>query len=368
MAASSDGADALVISLNFTPGHFSHLIASYRLLAECGYVPHLYLHPRFNEMDDKNLYRKFNAPAELSRLGRVGPAVFWFPSLKNIVEMLRLRLFYGATIIYVLHEPFDSFANYRRAGFGLLKTYKIALISAVNVLTVRLAHEIILPSSVSFELYRRKYQWVNSHSHLIPLLFDDEAGSADDGVGAKDCVSYIGTVAADHAFDLFVDFVEAAVTQGLLPGIMFAVATRSELPIRERDKLQRLQDSGRVIVQSGRPLSTDEINGYYRRSLAVWNAYHRSNQSGVLPKAFMFGAAVISSARISNEFVDDHVTGVLISDNSSVSEIAAAVTEIRTNQKDFATACRGKFLSTFHYRSKIREFVSVIDRAKPASV
>jgi glycosyltransferase involved in cell wall biosynthesis len=282
--------------------------------------------------------------------------------------MFRLRFLRGTRLIYVFHEPFDSVANYHRSGFGLVKIAKIMLINLVNVPLLWMAHEVILPSSASYALYKKKYRWLNASFQRIPLLFDDELSGGELAADAKDCISYIGTVAADHAFDRFVDFVAHSVGQGLLPGKSFLIATRSEIPPRERETLQGLAPSGRVIVQCGRPMSTDEINAHYRRSAVVWNAYHRSNQSGVLPKAFMFGSAVISSTRTSNEFVDDRVTGIVIRDNSDVAEIAAAVSEICADGPRYAQACRAKFLSTFYYRSKMKEFIDLLGHQKPRAL
>ena len=360
--------NALIVSLNFNPGHFSHLTANYRMFAECGYAPCLYVHPQFNAMDEKNTFRKVNTPGDLKALGQIGAAVFWFPSLKNVVEMFRLRFLHGARLIYVFHEPFDSITSYHRSGFGFAKIAKIMLINLVNVPLLWMAHEVVLPSSTSYKLYDKKYRWLNASFQRIPLLFDDELAGDDLAVGAKDCISYIGTVAADHAFDRFVDFVAYAVQHKLLPDKSFLIATRSEIPPREHEILRRLAGSGRVIVQSGRPLSTDEINAHYHRSAVVWNAYNRSNQSGVLPKAFMFGAAVISSARTLNEFVDDQLTGIVIRDNSDMAEIGTAIADICANGPRYANACRSKFLSTFYYRSKMKEFVDLLGHSKPRAL
>ena len=42
---------------------------------------------------------------------------------------------------------------------------------------------------------------------MLPLLFDDEAGALPE-MDDKTCFSYIGTIAADHAFDQFVRFAD----------------------------------------------------------------------------------------------------------------------------------------------------------------
>ena len=52
-----------------------------------------------------------------------------------------------------------------------------------------------------------------------------------------------------------------------------------------------LRDRLKLVV--GKPMSNLEINNYFNKSLVVWNAYRRSMQSGVLPKAYMFGTPVI---------------------------------------------------------------------------
>lgn len=349
--------NALVVSLNFNPGHFSHLVANYRLLEECGYVPYLYVNPGFAAMDPENTFRKVTSPAGLRPLGTLAAAVFWFPSLRNVVEMFRLRLFKGARIVYVFHEPFDSIANYHRSGFSALKIARIVAINLVNIPVLWMAHEVVLPSAVSDRLYRRKYLPLNRHAQCIPLLFDDEAATSEEQSDAdKGCIAYIGTVAPDHAFDAYVDFVRACVERNLLPGLRFDIATRSEIPSREAAILAALAESGRVHVQAGRPLGTDEINRHYRDALVVWNAYRRSNQSGVLPKAFMFGAAVLSSAGNDNEFVEDRLTGRIIHNRHDVQELAAAVEDIRDHAAAYGRECRARFLTTFYYRSKMKDF------------
>jgi hypothetical protein len=70
---------ALVVSLNFNPGHYSHLIANYMLLEESGYTPYLYINDLFNKMDPTHQYRKINNYSQLKKLNNIAVAVFWFP-------------------------------------------------------------------------------------------------------------------------------------------------------------------------------------------------------------------------------------------------------------------------------------------------
>ena len=48
----------LIISLNFHPGHFSHLVANYKLYQEMGENPTLFVHPEFSKMDAENRFSK----------------------------------------------------------------------------------------------------------------------------------------------------------------------------------------------------------------------------------------------------------------------------------------------------------------------
>ena len=72
---------ALVISLNFNPGHVSHLIASYRQLEELGYESQLFVDAAFIPFLPKNcrycVYGKDKIP-------QVSVAIVLFPSQKNL--------------------------------------------------------------------------------------------------------------------------------------------------------------------------------------------------------------------------------------------------------------------------------------------
>lgn len=50
--------NALIVSLNFNPGHFSHLSANYQLFKAIGYKPYLYVNRAFKKMDEEDIYDK----------------------------------------------------------------------------------------------------------------------------------------------------------------------------------------------------------------------------------------------------------------------------------------------------------------------
>jgi glycosyltransferase involved in cell wall biosynthesis len=339
----------LVVSLRFNPGHFSHLIGTYKLIHDAGLEPILYVHRDFDQMDPDGKYRKIYSASELCSLGKIQGAVIWFPSARNVLEILRLKYRHRARLVYIYHEPFESISKYMASGFGLFKAVKILMVNLVSLVTVALVDRVVLPSSKANEIYARKYRWMNRDFAKVPLIFDDEASAADLAL-PKTTIAYIGTVAADHAFDKFVSFVEAAIQGAWFLDYNFAIGTKSNIPEVQMQKLRPLLDSGRLIITQGKPLTTIEINRFYRDSLIVWNAYNRSMQSGVLPKAYMFGAAVIVSRAGESEFVEHEVTGMVVASNDNVDEIKRAVEKIVAEPTKFARACRAKFETTFYYK------------------
>jgi hypothetical protein len=350
--------NALVVSLNFNPGHFSHLIANYKLVEEYGYKPFLYVNKSFNKMDTRGEYSKINNFKEIKELKSVELAIFWFPSFRNITEIIRLRMQYNSTIAYVFHEPFDSIKNYYNSGFSVTKILKICLINLINILVILLSHKIILPSSKALNLYKKKYHFINKNFTLIPLIFDDEASNLIK-INHKKYISYIGTIAADHAFDSYINFIESSIKNGWFLELSFLIATKNIIPTKEKKLLEPYLSSGRIFIVEGNPMTNEEINGYYNDSLMVWNAYNRSMQSGILPKAYMFGAAIIGSFQCENEFIENHKTGVLVEDNKNVIEIKNAITEILDKKELFFENCRTKFLENFYYKNRMNDLMAL---------
>jgi hypothetical protein len=352
---------AIIVSLKFNPGHFSHLVANYKLFMDSGFTPYMFVNRLFNQMDERNEFHKINYIKELKALKKIDTAVFWFPSLRNIFEIMRLRIFFKSKIIYIYHEPFDSIINYYKSGFRFKKILKICLIHLVNIPTIMLSDSIVLPSEASFSLFKKKYTYLNNNITMIPLLFDDEATGLLPGNNHKRFISYIGTVAADHAFDKFVDFVDSALKMDWFPDQQYLIATSSIIPMREKIILEPHIRSGKVMISEGHPMTNTEINSFFNDSILVWNAYNRSMQSGILPKAFMFGAAVIVLFRNSNEFIDDRRTGILIKDNNNIDEIRKAVDEIIEQSDFYFENCRNKFADCFYYKNKINQFISLLN-------
>lgn len=350
---------SLIISRNFNPGHYSHMVAYYRLLENQHLNPCIYCHPQFNTMDQTHKTRIINYFSQFQDHENINLAIFMFPSLNNFWDILRLRLGYKARIIYLLHEPFESLIAFIKAGFSPVKIFRISLIHLVNYLLVLMSDQIILPSSCALSAYEHYYSHLRKEHTLLPLLFEDEAEVVPSRIERK-YISYIGTIAEDHAFDQFASFAIRAIEANWFPDCTFLVATRSTLPERERCRLLPHIQSGRVVVHEGVPMTNDTINAFFRASVVIWNAYRRSMQSGILPKAYMFGTPVLVSPMNASEFFEDHRHGILIAQDYDPGTTRIAVTEILDDFDSYSTQCREKFVSTFHYINVCQNFLNFI--------
>jgi len=330
---------AIIVSLNFNPGHVSHLIASYKQLDELGYSSVCYVNPQF----DKFLPENINIVTSDSKVPKCDVAVITFPSLHNLPLIQKLRK-QRTKIIYIFHEPLAPLSHYRVSGFSYKYLAKLWIIDHINLLTVRWSDFILIPSRKAVEYYHKNPKYKNSNVQYVPLLYDDEAKNMEPR--ERQYISYIGTVAADHSFNEFLKYVERAIDSNWNPGYNYLIATKSEFDVPEK-----LSVSLRVDIKKGVPLTNEEINKAYASSLLVWNAYARTTQSGVLAKAYMFGTPALVMKHNLNEFMVDKQTVFSIADNTDVNEIQRGVEDIILNFDNYTKSCRELFLTHFYYRN-----------------
>ena len=349
---------AYISSRRYHPGHFSHMYANYLMLTDMGCESCLYVNPSFNAashgLNRINYFTQLRADKHFEYL------IVWFPSIQSLFDMLYVRLFRRKVkIVYFFHEPYDSFRNYLKSGFGLLKTIKITIVQIFNFCLVLLTHKVVLPSNAALQTYEANYAWLNKPYLRLPLLFSDESIGPIYEFSDRKFIAYLGTIAEDHAFDEFVSFVAKASEEGLFPGLQFLIASRSELPQWAAEKLAQAIVTKKLIVHSGNPLSNAEINAFYHSSVVVWNAYRRSMQSGVMPKAFMFGTPVLVSELNQSEFFINHERGELIA-QYNYDSFVSAITAIIANFSMYSKCSREAFLSQYFYRAHSQEFLEFL--------
>ena len=340
---------ALIISLKYHPGHFSHLIAYYSLLKDIGYNSHLYINKKFANLDIDSSYNKIYDISILD-YKKFDIVIFLFPSFKNILEIIKFRILSSSKIIYLFHEPIISYNEFYKSGFNIFYLIKLFFIDTINKFLIFLSSKIILSSVKALNVYNKKYNFLNCKTSLIPLLFDDENNNENINIRDKVYISYIGTIAPDHAFNKFCDYVEFALSNNLFKNCKFLIATGSKLNIDIKSKLENIDHFSRLLIVEGKWLSNLEINNYYNKSLLIWNSYDRSTQSGVLPKSFMFSTPVLGNNLIPNEYLVHKKNGIYLNDNSDFAEITDAIKYISKNIEDLSLYSRKTFLNFFYYK------------------
>lgn len=340
---------AIVISLNFHPGHVSHMVASYKQMEELGYESVYYVSEKFVPYLPAGSRICVHGKDVLSD---VDIALFLFPSQKNLLLIRRLRQV-GSRILYIFHEPLAPLIEYRKAGFSYKYLAKLWVINRVSVLTVQWCDAVLLPSHKAVELYRVNPLYKNKNYHYLPLMYDDEHIGETYPI-ERNFISYIGTVAADHSFAEFIRFVESALEINWMPDMKFLIASKSEFAIPDA-----LVASPRVVIYKGKPMTDEEINQHYASTAVVWNAYSRTTQSGVLAKSFMFGTPALVMRKNLSEFTEDGCEVVAIDDNTSFHEICSAIEKIMSSFEHYSSTARKRFENTFYYR-KYNEMLTKI--------
>lgn len=349
----------LIISLKYHAGHWSHVVATYSLFNDLGYDSYLLVNTQF--VLNKDSY-KFRIKNSLSFLDYKSYkiVIVLFPDVRNTWELCKFRVFGRAKIVYLFHEPIDSYLSFYNSGFTQMQLVKLFFVNQFNKFTSFISTIVLLPSNTSFLIYSNCYKYLNSNFFLVPLLFDDEIESSDLNTSNKKFISYIGTVASDHAFNKFYNFIKYAIKNHLFQDNIFLIATSNILSPEVRNDLLTLREQVNLKIIDGNWLSNEEINYYFCCSAVVWNAYDRSTQSGVLPKSFMFATPVLGNKLIPNEFIIQKSNGIYLDDNSDFNEISRALSDILNNLDYYSENSRETFLAKYYYKNYISIFNKIL--------
>lgn len=335
---------ALIISLNFNPGHVSHLRASYHQFEKLGYESYYYVNPSFKGFLPKESRALFYGE---DKPQAADVAIVWFPSQKNLQVIWSLKRKYKTQIIYCFHEPVISFREYYESGYTRIQVLLERMKDWIGAYTSNISNAVIMPSQKAYENYLRGKLYKNKNAIYLPLLYDDERTEKNLKTERK-YFSYIGTVASDHSFNEYLTFIKWAYKQDRLKGIQFMIATRSVVECDE--VLKEMLNAKRLKLIQGKPMDDETINGCYASTFVVWNAYARTMQSGVLAKSFMFGTPAIVLRKNLSEFTMDGQEVAAIDDNTSYEEIEKAVLRITNEFEHYTSAARKRFEDTFYYR------------------
>lgn len=354
---------ALIVSLNFSPGHLSHMIALAKLLEELRIEPNFLLEESYKEFIKSPLEYRIYYSKETALTTFFDVAFIQNPSAKNHVFVSKLKRVQETKILYIYHEPKDRLINTLKEGIkGFIKAVAA---HQFNKKVLILVDAVILPSEYGFRQYHQYDVKYNKNAWVVPLLFDDEAQKTLQLWSDRNYFSYIGTAARAHNFEAFIEYMKYHWKQKKT-NLKFLLATKSDLTglLSSQKWIGKMHKAGKLELFHGRPLSNEEINACYAKSLCNWNIYSRTTQSGVLPKAFMFGTPVVASPIGSfTEYVKAGMNGEFVHEVKDFNEIDEALERIRANFESYSKNARNTFLKTFYYRaniSKLSDILSII--------
>lgn len=343
----------LIVSKHFSPGFIGHMKAWYKLIEECGYHAKLFFDQTYEKYFDAGEY---NYTTGLDEVESFQPniAVVQNTGFENI-EFFRWCRKHDCKIFYILHEPYMGVRELLKDGGYIVKQ---AVASVLNVWLCAKATRIVLCSKYAEENCRKYMKGAYRKRAFLPLLFLDDYLEHQDN--RREYFSMIGTYAESHGSDVFIRYIKEAYESGVEQ--KFQIVTRSNIAKMISDPVYKeMQDKGQLLVQQGRPLTEEEMNAAYRRSIATWNGYRRSTQSGVLPNSFMQGTPVIATKLGSfEEFVQPEYTGTFI-DNFESSTITDAVDKIREAGSFINMKCRAFFLAHFYYQNQLDSFKKIVN-------
>ena len=161
---------ALIISLNFHPGHVSHMVASYKQCEKLGYELVYYVNPSFIPYLPKG--SRIVSAVE-GKHPKADLAIFLFPSQKNLPLIWKLKR-QGTKVVYIFHEPLAPMKVYREAGFSMKYLAKLWVIDHVSALTVKWSDYILIPSRKAIKYYEENNLYKNQNYHYLPLMYSDE--------------------------------------------------------------------------------------------------------------------------------------------------------------------------------------------------
>lgn len=344
-----------VVSLRFAAGHIAHLRAYRELFRELNCDVKLFLDRPYEDFIEADQSITFINSYETA-LEWNPDSVFSYNIANENIKLARLCKKRQIPFYYVLHEPWDSFKELLTLRDRVPR--RIAA-NIVNYLTCRDAYKVILASQNGKTKYETYMRGCNKNYTVFPLLFCDEYDASQEI--ERKYFSYIGGFTENRGCLAFLKFIEYSVENNL--GIQFKIATRTDVSgFIKGELIQKAIHDGLLVVQDGKPMTTDEINHHYREAICVWNAYISSTQSGVLPNALMQGAPVIVGNRgVAEEVIKDKIEGCYISIPHKNDEILTAYQYIQTQLPEFVNNARQCFLNNYMYSAFLNQAKEVYE-------
>jgi len=153
-------------------------------------------------------------------------------------------------------------------------------------------------SSRAFDAYPCESSRADNYAKVYLMCADE---SVDTQISYARALYNIGSIAENLDFHEFILLVKVCTDGDFLHPYGSSIATRGLLAAEHREVISKCLESGRLISHSDAPMSDRTISKFCSQSFVIWNAYKRSIQSDILPKAYMYGAPVLVSISNASE-------------------------------------------------------------------
>lgn len=341
---------AVIVSLRFSPGHASHMAGLGKAMEKLGYAVVFYCPREFSSIMVESGSGMFVSP-EQPFPPNTDVMIIESPALTNQRLVSKARAAGCRRIVYIYHEPWESFRQLFQE--GARQRFKSLVASFASMRLVRGVDVVWLPSRYALSLFERSCPKDREKAVYIPLLFDDETVGQSVERRRPYILGYVGTIAESHDFKGFISLATSLLRE--LPTARVLISSRSQLPeyVKKNVEVSKGMGSGSIVARCGRIQTSREANDSLMSVSCSWNAYRRSTQSGVLPRAFMCGTPCLAT-RIGSfeEYVCPTQTGEFL-DSTDVKSTISLVEQMQNRQAHYALACRKTFLSTFYYESRL---------------
>jgi len=264
-------------------------------------------------------------------------------------------------MLFCLHEVFggfrELFQDYCNKNESAKSTIRLAGAAQWAKWDIKHCSKVLLFSRIAEATFKNRYPTYAEKAYVIPLPFVKEKVPNENSIEKK-YFSYIGSTTPAHGFKEYIDTISRISSD---KDILFLIATKDHLSDECMTKIQPLIDNRKLSLFCGRSMTSDEINTHYCSSKCIWLYYRRSTQSGVLPKAMMFGVPVISSKAGSfPEFVIDGYNGFLI-EKLDAKSVSWAYHYIDNNFTVMHDNCLAIFEKYFNYQTILPSISVLID-------
>lgn len=343
----------LIVSLNYSPAFTSHMLAYGECSKIIGCDPYYLVNNKYVDELKASVDREHIIDGVNKR--KYFAAIICNVGLEHMVVATLLKM-KGVHVFYVFHEP--DFSFHRIINESVINGVKLVVASICSAYISALSSNVLLPSRNAMEMYRKKFSVFNSRYTIFPLLFSDEYSCSKEI--KRDYFSYIGTATESHNFEDYIKLIKYIANHE--KSIKFCIGTKNDISDYIDDDMHDLMKIGRLIINSGRVLTNEEINSLTEQSFCVWNAYKVSTQSGVLVRSFMMGTPVLATDVGSfKEYIKEGYNGVYIKKDQDSAGILKKIISIKNNIKKYNMNCRKSYDDMFSTRKNAYRFNQIIN-------